>query len=101
MAKSIKFKPQQLIQQLLDAEYGEGKTQATSKGDIKYLFSETHHGCNEMQVGTWKFDSKGVHMYIRITYEEAFQFLKNGTKPAKYAPVAMEFNRILTDSNIA
>jgi hypothetical protein len=101
MAQTLRLTPLEVIQTMLDAAYGANKARATTKGFILYTFPETHHGCNEMEVGSWSLDNKkGVRLYVRLTYEEAFQFLKDGAKPATFDPIILEFQNILGDLKI-
>lgn len=78
----------ELVQDLLDSEYGESRSQACSNGMVKFLFPETHNGTNEMEVGTWFFrakpdGNKDLRILMYVDYNEAFEHLKANTKPKK------------------
>lgn len=94
MAQLIKSNPQATIQLLLDNAFGKEKVRASSKNTLVYLFPEIHHGCNEMEAGTWKFDAKGTSIYLKITYKEAFGYLKAGTKPVDLNVISAQFNKV-------
>lgn len=78
----------ELVQDLLESEYGKSKVQATNNGLVKFLFPETHNGVNEMEVGTWFFkvspkNETTLRVLVYLDYMEAFEHLKAGTKPNK------------------
>jgi hypothetical protein len=101
MPKLLKLKPEEAVQRLLDIELGEGKAKASFNGKIIYLFPETHHGCNEMECGTWTVSAKGVQIYISKTYETSFEILKNGTSSKDFSnTIRMQFDQIFAASNV-
>lgn len=95
--KAVSKNLTEFVQLYLDKEYGEGKSYASEKGTIKFCFPTTHHGCNEMDVGTWKLNkNQKVTIVLSLDYVEAYEHLKSGTKPMKdeviaLAPDAFEF----------
>lgn len=78
------------VQVLLDQQYGQGRAEATNDGKIKYLFPETHNGCNEMECGTWAVANKKIRFYTFVDYVEAFEHLKCGSKPQKETVITLD-----------
>lgn len=77
------------VQILLDQQFGQSKSLATNDGKVKFLFPETHYGCNEMEVGSWGIANKKVRFYTFIEYIEAFEHLKCGSKPKKQEVITL------------
>lgn len=88
MAQILNKNFKEVVQLILDKNIGEGKAEACDNGAVKFLFPETHFGCNEMQCGTWTV-GKTVRVYIYIDYVEAFEHLKCGSKPVSERVVSL------------
>lgn len=86
----IKLSPKETVQDIVDKSFGENKAKLTDNGRLIFLFPTLHHGCNEMEVGTWRFDNKGVFIFSALSYDEAYVHLKNGTKPFKQTRVTIQ-----------
>lgn len=83
MTKAVSKKIEDLVQLCLEVEYGTGKVKVSVDGKIRFIFPETHYGCNEMEVGYWSLKNKKIQYTIVIDYIEAFEHLKCGTKPQR------------------
>jgi hypothetical protein len=88
-AKNLRLNMRETIQTILDGSIGENKSRATENGRVLYLYEETYHGCNEIEIGTWRFDKGGVFIYVHSDYEEGREILKNRLRPKNFPVITL------------